>query len=145
MYPLLVSAIASTAGNLLERWTAGAERKEATRAAEFRELMDKITASAKPSAAAVASARQGHAASLQTQLLDAPEIRSILDSADPAKPVTIRIAQDGTVLAQPPGREPQAIQVSPETAAVARELASLLPPAGTLSSSASLNFSPAAR
>jgi hypothetical protein len=145
MYPLLVSAIASTAGNLLERWSAGAERKAEVRSAEFRALMDKIAGSSKPNGASAASERQDRLESLQSRLLDAPEVRSILDSADPSKPVTIRIAQDGTVLAQAPGREPQAIQVSPETAAVARELASLMPPAGTLSSSASLNFSPVAR
>lgn len=113
MYPLLVTAIASTASSLLERWSAAAAaHKPAPSAAGFREVLDKVAA---PSQAAPAS--------LRARLLDAPEIRSILDAADPAKPVAIQVAQDGTVFAHEPGRDPRAIAVSPETAEVARQLA----------------------
>ncbi len=113
MYPLLVTAIASTASNLLERWSAAAaSHKPAPSAAEFHEVLDKVAASS-PSATA----------SLRARLLDAPEIHSILDAADPAKPVAIQVAQDGTVIAHEPGRDPRAIAVSPETAELARKLA----------------------
>jgi hypothetical protein len=122
MHPLLVSAVASTAGNFLDRWARGSGVQPAARAVDFQSVLAEKTAASKPSAAQMALERQ---ATLQKQLLDAPEIRAVLDTADPAKPATLSLTPDGRLLHAPPGRDARALLLSPETAEIARELATL--------------------
>ena len=128
MHPLLVSAVASTAGNFLDRWARGAGAQPAAPApADFQTVLD-----GKTGATAPASAMKPHPESpperlarLRSELVEAPEIRAVLDTADPAKPAMISLTPDGRVLSASPGREPQPILLSPQTAAIAQELAGL--------------------
>ena len=117
MYPLLVNAIAATAGNLIDRWAQSRAPKEAAPSAPFQQVLDGA-ASTKQSAATMIER-------LRSELLSSPELRTALDSADPAHPVTIQLSPDGTLST---GNPPQPLAVSPATAAAARTLASLLPP-----------------
>ena len=120
MYPLLVNAIAATATNLIDRWAQSRGPKTAAPAVPFQQVLDGA-ASAKQSAATMIER-------LRNELLSSPELRTALDSADPAHPVTIQLSPDGTLSTQTPGNSPQLLAVSPATAAAARTLASLLPP-----------------
>ena len=120
MYPLLVNAIAATASNLIDRWAQSRGPKTAAPSVPFQQMLDGA-ASTKQSATATIER-------LRSELLSSPELRTALDSADPAHPVTIQLSPDGTLSAQTPGNSPQLLTVSPEIAATARTLASLLPP-----------------
>ena len=120
MYPLLVNAIAATASNLLERWTQSSAQKSSATSASFQKVLDALAAS-KASPAPSAPDR------LRNELLSSPEIRTALDSSDPARPVSLQISPDGTVSAQAPGQSPRPLFLSPETAALARTLGAMLP------------------
>ena len=124
MYPLLVNAVAATATNLIDRWAQSHAAKEAKPAVAFQQMLDGA-ASAKPSAAAMIE-------SLRSALLASPEIRTVLGSCDPAHLPTLQLSPDGTVSAQTPGQPAKVIAVSPETAALARSLATMLPANATL-------------
>jgi hypothetical protein len=133
MTPLLVSAIASTAGNLIEKWASAGERKAEVQSANFQEMLNKTAGAGRSGQAKTPQdSRMEAIAKLRAELLDAPEVRLAIDSADPSKPVGIELGPDGKLYASAPGRAPQAIQLAPDTAAAARELAALIPPAGAI-------------
>ena len=134
MYPLLVNAIAATAGHLIDRWAQSRAPQASAPSVPFQQMLDGA-ASVKPSAAATIERLRG-------ELLSSPELRTALDSADPAHPVSIQLSPDGILTAQTPGNSPQILAVSPETAAAARRLAALLSPA-KVAVSFSLGSSPA--
>ena len=120
MYPLLVNAIAATASNLVDRWAQSRAPKPSAPSVPFQQVLDG-TSSAQRSAAATIER-------LRSELLSSPELRTALDAADPARPVTIQLSPEGTLSAQTPGNSPHILSVSPETATAARTLASLLSP-----------------
>ncbi len=120
MYPLLVNAVAATASTLIDRWAQSRAQKTAAPTVPFQQVLD--GASSVKQSAATAIER------LRSELLSAPELRTALDAADPAHPVSIQLSPDGTLTAQTPGHSPQLLSVSPETAAAARTLASFLSP-----------------
>ena len=121
MYPLLVNAIAATAGNLIDRWAQARAPKAAAPSVPFQQMLEGASAPAKSAAAATIER-------LRSELLSSPELRLALDSADPAHPATLQLSPDGTITAQTPGHSPQVLALSPETAAAARSLASFISP-----------------
>lgn len=135
MHPLLVSAVANTAGNFIDRWARGAGAAPATPAVDFQNVLDGKTGAATPAAAVKPGAETPleRLARLRRELTDAPEIRAVLDTADPAKPVTISLTPDGRVLSTAPGRDPQPILLAPNTAEIAREIANLTAARGGIS------------
>ena len=120
MYPILVNALAATAGNLIDRWAQSRMPKAGTPTVPFQNILD---GAASPSRSAVATTIDR----LRSELLSSPEIRTAMDSSDPTRPVSLQLSPDGTVTAQAPGQLARPIQLSPETATLARSLASLLP------------------
>ena len=138
MHPLLISAVASTAGNFLERWShGGGGTAPAANGPRFENVLDGAAAAKKPAPTPAENLRT-LTARLRQQLLDAPEVRAVLDSSDPSKPPTLEISPDGKVLTAAAGRDPKPILLSPETAEIARNLAALTQARGTISSSAAL-------
>lgn len=121
MYPLLVSAVSAIATNLIDKWAASGESKVAAPAENFVAVLEK-------SAAVRAGAPVGgdtQIAALRGRLLDSPEVRTLLASADPAKQPTLSIAADGTLTASTTDGRTTPVLLSPESAAAARELAAL--------------------
>jgi len=138
MHPLLVSAVANTAGNLLDRWSRGAGASPANKAPEgqFRTMLDARTgaATATPAQKSPAESALERTKKLREELLNSPEIRAVLDTADPTKPPTLTLSPDGRVLTAKAGYDPKPILLSPEMTEVARELA------GLTSSNSALSF-----
>ncbi len=118
MYPLLVNAVAATASTLIDRWAQSRAQKTAPPAVPFQQILDGASSVKQSTATTVER--------LRSELLSSPELRTALDAADPAHPVSIQLSPDGTLTAQTPGHSPQVLAVSPETAAAARTLASYL-------------------
>lgn len=137
MHPILVSAVASTAENILDRWARRSGDSRATAAApqaDFQTVMDgkKGRASATTAAKSAADVQRDRITKLRADLLDAPEVRAVLDTADPTKPPTLSLTTDGRLLVRQAGYDSKPILLSPESAAAARELASLTAaPAGS--------------
>ncbi len=119
MYPLLVNAIAATAGNLIDRWAQSSARKTTERSVAFQQVLDSAATPRQTAAAAIDK--------LRSALLASPEIRTAVDSSDPANPMSLQLSPDGTVSAQAPGQSLRPIFLSPETAMLARSLAAALP------------------
>ena len=119
MYPLLVNAIAATAGNLIDRWAQSSARKTTERSVAFQQVLDSAATPRQTAAAAIEQ--------LRSALLASPEIRTAVDSGDPANPVGLQLSPDGTVSAQARGQYLRPISLSPETAMLARSLAAALP------------------
>lgn len=143
MYPLLVSGIASVASNLVDTWSRASERKAQTELVKFQEVLDRVVGPAKGAASGAAAQTvnpiEARIAKLRAQLLDAPEVRTMLDAGDPSKPATLQLGADGKLVAQTPGGQPKALLLSAENEALAQELARLLssaPGAASLSVSA---------
>jgi hypothetical protein len=138
MHPLLVNAVASTAGNFLDRWARGAgAAAPATPAVNFQNVLDaKASAATTKTPAGIATDRL---AQLRRDLLEAPEIRAVLDTADPGKPAKLSLTADGRVLHAAPGRDARPILLSPGTAEIARELAALAAPSASLAVSAQVS------
>jgi hypothetical protein len=128
MHPLLVSAVASTAGNFLDRWARGSGAVPTAGAQSFQTALEKMTAAPK---SGLEQFRE-MIARLRAQLLDSLEVRAVLDSSDPSKPTAIEVAADGRLLATAPGRDPKALLLSPETADLARKLAALTQSQGAM-------------
>ena len=124
MYPLLVSAIAATAGNLIERWSQSSAPKATAPSVPFHQMLDGAGAARRSLAAAIEK--------LRNALLSSPEIRTAVDSSDPAHPISLTVSPEGTVSAQTAGQYPRAISLSPETAMLARSLAAVLPAGASL-------------
>lgn len=130
MYPLLVSGITSVASNLLDTWSRASERKAETERVKFQDVLDRVVGPAK---AAVAGALtnavnpiDARIAELRARLLDAPEVRAMLDAGEPSKPIALQLGTDGKLVAQAPGGQPKVLSLSPENEAVAQELSRLL-------------------
>ena len=123
MYPLLVTAIASTAGNLIDRWVQSSASKTNASSVSFQRVLDG-NAAAQPTAAENAAAAIEQ---LKKLLFASPEIRTAVDSSDPTRPASLQISPDGTVSAQTAGQAARPLSLSPETAMLARSLASMLP------------------
>jgi ketosteroid isomerase-like protein len=139
MHPLLVSAVANTASNFLDRWSRGSGAATTEKAAQpFAQVLDGSSATVARRAPSAAQQIQDLAATLRARLMDAPEVRAVIDSSDPTKPTTIEVTPDGKVLATAPGRDPKPLLLSPETAELARDLASLTPARAAITSSAAL-------
>ena len=128
MYPLLVNAIAATAGNLIDRWAQSNASKATTPSAPFSQMLDGAGTAQRSPAANLGAAIE----KLRSALLASPELRTALDSSDPARPLSLQISPDGTVSAQAPGLGTRTISLSPETAMLARSLATLIPANSTL-------------
>ena len=124
MYPLLVNAIAATASTLIDRWAQSRAPKTAAPAVPFQQMLDGASSTQRSDRTMIER--------LRSELLSSPEIRTALDSSDPAHPLTLQLSPDGTVSAQAPGQAAKAIALAPETAALARSLATLLPANATL-------------
>jgi hypothetical protein len=139
MHPLLVSAAANAAGNFLDRWSRGPGPAPVANGPGFEKALDRASGVAKPAATPETNALT-LAARLRQQLLDSPEVRSILDSSDPSKPPTIEVAPDGKVLAASPGRDPKALLLSPETAELARSITALQNAPASISSTFALKL-----
>ena len=133
MYPLLISGIASVASNLLDRATRPTPSPTSADTAKFQALLDQVLKTAKNSSSSTqANSTQSlldQCSALRDQLLNAPEVRATLDSADPSKPLSLSLSSDGRLLAQSPGGEVKSLPLSPENTAKAQELARLLSPA----------------
>ncbi len=133
MHPLLVSAVANTAGNFIDRWAnrSGVSKAAPTQPDSFQSVLDtKTAAAAEPAAKTPEQTRLERMARLRTELLDAPEIRAVLDAADPTKPAKLSLTPDGRVLTGPAGYDSKPLLLSPNTAEIARELASLTAASG---------------
>ena len=139
MYPILVNAIAATAGNLIDRWSQSVAQRSPANAASFQQVFDAV------SAARPASGGQPLIDKLKTDLLSSPELRTAVGSADPAHPVSVQISQDGSISVQAEGRAPQIIGVSPETAGIARNLAALMRSSDAGAAGVSIQLSPFTR
>lgn len=124
MYPLLVNAIAATASTLIDRWAQSRAQKTAAPAVPFQQMLDGASSGQRSARTMVER--------LHGELLSSPEIRTALDSSDPAHPITLQLSSDGTVSAQAPGHAAKAIALAPDTAALARSLAAMLPANATL-------------
>ncbi len=123
MYPLLVNAIAATASSLVEKWAQShAAKTNATGGVPFQQVLDGAAAPRTNAASASATIEQ-----LSSELLSSPEIRTAMDSSDPAHPISIQLSADGNVTAQAPGQSAHPIALSPQTAMLARSLAAMLP------------------
>jgi hypothetical protein len=124
MYPLLVSAATTLASHAIENWQNARTAKAAEAgdsAAKFAALLEK-TSAARPSAA---SGRQTQIATLRQQLLNCPEVSTLLASADPSKPPALTLGADGTLSAQAADGRTTTVALSPENASIARNLAAL--------------------
>ena len=121
MYPLLVSAATTIATNLIDKWASAREAKAAAPTENFAAVLEKSSATQ----ASAPASPEARVAALQQKLLDSPEVHTLLASADPAKQPTLSIAADGTLSARMPDGQTKPIQLSPETAAAARELAAM--------------------
>ena len=128
MYPLLVNAIAATAGNLIDRWAQSHAPKASAPSVPFQQVLDGVAAPQR-SAAANASAMIER---LRSELLSSPEIRTAMDSSDPSRPISLQLSPDGTVTGQAPGQNAHPIPLSPETATLARSLSAMLPATAAL-------------
>lgn len=128
MYPLLVSGIASVASNLLDTWSRASERKTAAEVVKFQDLLDRVVGPAKAAGAGAGavSPLEARIAELRTRLLDAPEVRTLVDSSDPSKAPTLQVGPDGKLVAQTAGGLQKTLTLSPENEALAQELARLL-------------------
>jgi len=130
MYPLLVSGIASVASNLLDTWSRASERKAETERVKFQDVLDRVVGPAKAAGAGALSKAvnpiEARIAELRAQLLDAPEVRTMLEAGDPSKPLTLQLGPDGKLVAQAPGGQPRTLILSAENDALAQELARLL-------------------
>ena len=130
MYPLLVSGIASVASDLLDTWSRASERKAETERVKFQDVLDRVVGPAKAAGSgAVAKAVnpiEARIAELRARLLDAPEVRTMLDAGDPSKPLTLQLGSDGKLVAQAAGGQPRALLLSAENEALAQELSRLL-------------------
>jgi hypothetical protein len=125
MYPLIATAIASTAGNLLDRWTQSFAPKPAAAAVSFQHVLDALRSSANSAQSGAALGER-----LRGELLAAPEIRATLGSTDPLRSARLHLSSDGMLSLVSQGGTPRLIAVSPDTAALARKLAGVLMPNG---------------
>lgn len=124
MYPLLISAATTVASHVIENWQNARTAKAAEAgdsSAKFAALLEKTSASG----STAASGRQTQIAALREKLLSSPEVSTLLASADPSRPPTLTIGADGTLNAQAAGGRTTAVALSPENAAIARNLAAL--------------------
>ena len=137
MYPLLVSAISAIASNVIDRMAASAQSKVAAPAANFATVLEKSAAARTGST----TGGDSQVAALRQRLLDSPEVRTLLSSADPAKQPALSIAADGTLTARAADGRATTVLLSPESAAVARQLAALGNIAGQILPSATATIS----
>lgn len=126
MYPLLVSSIASVASNLLDTWSRASERKAETERVKFQDVLDRVVGPAKAAGSNAINPIGARIAELRARLLDAPEVRAMLDAGEPSKPLTLELGPDGKLVAQAAGGHPRVLNLSPENEALARELSHLL-------------------
>jgi hypothetical protein len=121
MYPILISAASTIASNVIDSWLNSKAPKAAAPAENFAALLEKNAAL--PSTAAAST--DAKITALRERLLDSPEVRTLLASADPAKQPTLTVGADGTVTARTSDGRTTIVTLSPESAAAARELAAL--------------------
>jgi len=121
MYPLLISAATSIASNVIDTWSSAKAAKAASTKENFAALLEKNGASG----TTAASIRDTQIATLRQKLLSSPEVSTLLASADPSKQPTLSLAADGTLTAQTSDGRTASLQLSPDTAATARDLAAL--------------------
>lgn len=127
MYPLLVSAATTIASNLIDKWAAAREAKAAAPTESFAAVLEKssVLQTAAP------GGPEARVAALRQKLLDSPEVHTLLASADPMKQPTLSLGAGGTLSASTPDGRIMPIQLSPESAAAARELAATASTTGT--------------
>lgn len=121
MYPLLISAASTIVGKVIDNWSSAKAAKAPTGTENFAALMEKSAASG-PSAASV---RETQIAALRQNLLNSPEVSTLLSTADPSKQPTLNLGTDGTLTAQAADGRTTPLLLSPGSAAIARELAKL--------------------
>ncbi len=140
MYPLLISGVTSIASKLIDTYNQAADRKVATEQVKFDAMLNRLIRSASPEAAAASGALTSGAVNntnaASERLLNSPEVRAAVDAADPSKPLSLNISEDGKVTLQSGNSEPRQIQLSPETLNAARQVGAAL--AGRAASSSIL-------
>ena len=65
-------------------------------------------------------------AELRAALLDAPEVRGLVETGDPTKPATLQLGEDGQLVIQTPNGWPRTLSLSGDAKMQAQELAQLL-------------------
>jgi len=115
MYPLLISAGSSIATTLIDKWAAAKDSKVAATTENFAAVLNKSTA----------TSAETQIASLRQKLLDSPEVHTLLAGADPAKQPVLSLSADGTLTARAVDGRTTNVLLSQETAATARELATV--------------------
>lgn len=130
MYPLLVSGIASVATNLIDNWSRASERKAETERVKFQEVLDRVVGPAKTAGASGATKAvnpiEARIAELRAALLDAPEVRGLVETGDPTQPATLQLGEDGQLVVQTPNGWPRTLSLSGDAKMQAQELAQLL-------------------
>lgn len=130
MYPLLISAATSLATTLIDKWSeARAAKAETTAATTAATSTAKTSASTETFASSLskstAASTDTQIAALRKRLLDSPEVRTLLASADPTKQPTLSLAADGTLTARAADGRTTTVTLSAETATAAKDLATL--------------------
>lgn len=138
MYPLLVSAVSTIASNAIDTWLNSRASKAPASTENFAALLEKNAAAP----ANAAASRDTQILGLRQKLLDSPEVRTLLASADPAKQPTLSLAADGTLTAQTSDGRTTTVPLSPESITTARQLAALTGPTGQLLPTHSVQPSP---
>ncbi|MEQ1850281.1 MAG: hypothetical protein ABMA01_01690 [Chthoniobacteraceae bacterium] len=138
MYPLLVSAVSTIASNAIDTWLTSRASKAPASTENFAALLEKNAATPMSAAAS----RDTQILSLRQHLLDSPEVRTLLASADPAKQPVLSLAADGTLTAQTSDGRTTTVSLSPQSITTARHLAALTGPAGQLLPTHSAQASP---
>lgn len=127
MHPLLVTGITSIAGQLLDTWNRAIARKAPIAGdAQFDAVLSKATAAAAVGKTGGAASGEARIAELRRSLMEMPEVRTALDSADPAHPPIITVDAAGQIHVESPDGRSSALVLSAETQALVRELSSLL-------------------
>lgn len=134
MYPLLATAAASAAGNIIQtiadRVTQGPAKTAAAGTAQavpFSTLVDKASA---PTAATQAA----RSADLSSRLTKSPEVAAAANAAGVAGPASLQIDADGNTALRLPNGNLKPVQLSEELRGVARELNQLRQPPATSAS-----------
>ena len=99
-------------------------------AANFDSVLGKATATTASEKAGGVTSLAGRMAALRRSLMESPEVRTALDSSDPAHPPVLTLDGEGKVRMESGDGHSRTMVLSGETQALARELASMRSLAG---------------
>ena len=126
MYPLLISAATSVATTLIDKWAEARAARTETKAATSTEKSSASTETfATTLGKSTADTTDTQIAALRKRVLDSPEVRTLLASADPTTQPTLSLAGDGTLTARSADGRTTTVALSPENATAAKDLATL--------------------